>query len=164
VKKKDCFKSTCNEKTYEIAGRWGGSIILSPVDTQDEECLIYTIEEIKEFLQTGQLIKLEKEKKALFGRKIADLETLKSLTRAALKRGQSGSAYQGIKEVSLTEDEFHRFASNFLLDQPWIGPEDGGVNKRKEIRCIRVINRGTGEKVLVNCEGYTYPRYTALEK
>ena len=68
-----------------------------------------------------------------------------------------------IKEVLLESDEFHFFAEDFFNDQAWITKEDGGVNEQREIRCIRVINQDTGEKVLVNNEGYTYPRYTAIE-
>ncbi|MFK4998696.1 DUF6329 domain-containing protein [Bacillus sp. N9] len=29
--------------------------------------------------------------------------------------------------------------------------------------CIRVVNKDTDDKVLVNSEGYDYPRYTAIE-
>jgi hypothetical protein len=115
-------------------------------------------------LQTGELKQETIEKRALFGRKIANLKDLKDLTQAALKKGQIGSTYQVDKEVSLTNEEFQQFTSDFFQDQPWISPEDGGVNERTEILCIRVINKETGERVLVNSEGYTYPRYTALEK
>ncbi len=97
-------------------------------------------------------------KKAFFGRKIADLKELKALT------GEAGFAYQVTKEVLLSSKEFEQFASNFFDDQPWISPKDGGINENGEAKCIRVINKETGERVLVNSEGYSYPRYTALEK
>jgi hypothetical protein len=48
-------------------------------------------------------------------------------------------------------------------DQDWITPDDGGCNNKGELKCIRVINVATNEKILVNSEGYTYPRYAALE-
>ena len=102
--------------------------------------------------------------KALFGRKISNLEELKELTERAIAAGEIGEAYTVTREVKLSGQEFDKFAGDFFEDQPWISPEDGGVNKNREIRCIRVINRETGERVLVNSEGYTYPRYTALEK
>ncbi len=166
MKKKERFKATYSDKVYEIAGWWEGSIVLSPVDAEDDRCLIYTAGEMEELLQTGELEKeTETEKrKALFARKIANLEALKELTRAAFDDGKAGSLYQVTKEVQLTSEDFQQFASDFLQDQPWITREDGGVNKKKEIRCIRVINIETGERVLVNSEGYDYPRYTALEK
>jgi len=160
MKKKERFKMAHSNTVYEIAGRWEGSIVLSPVDNQDDRCLIYTPGEMEQLLQTGEL---EKEK-ALFGRKIADLKELKDLTEVAIKGGEVGTSYQVTKEVSLTGEEFQQFASDFFQDQPWISPEDGGSNKKGEIRCIRVINQETGERVLVNSEGYDYPRYTALEK
>ncbi len=67
------------------------------------------------------------------------------------------------KEVLLENEAFQEFASDFLEDQPWITKEDGGVNEKGEIRCIRVISKDSGEKILVNSEGYDYPRYTAIE-
>ena len=166
MKKKERFKATYSNKVYEISGRWEGSIVLSPVDAEDDRCLIYTAGEVEELLQSGEL-KRETEtenRKALFARKITDLEALKELTRAAIDEGKTGSIYQVTKEVRLTGEEFKQFASDFFQDQPWITREDGGVNTKKEIRCIRVINIETGERVLVNSEGYDYPRYTALEK
>jgi hypothetical protein len=47
VKKKERFIATYNNKTYEIAGRWEDSIVLSPVGTQDDRCLIYTADDYK---------------------------------------------------------------------------------------------------------------------
>ncbi|UTW70378.1 hypothetical protein KHA80_07705 [Anaerobacillus sp. HL2] len=40
---------------------------------------------------------------------------------------------------------------------------DGGTNEKGELRCIRVINKDTGEKILSSTEGYDYSRYTAIE-
>lgn len=101
--------------------------------------------------------------KALFGRKVANLKELKEITEEAVKKGQQGQSYCVTKEVVLEDTDFHNFASDFFNDQPWITEEDGGVNENREVRCIRVINKATGEKVLVNSEGDSYPRYTAIE-
>ena len=100
---------------------------------------------------------------ALFGRKICDIEELRELTSRANKEGRKGQPYTVIREVILDDEDFKKFSSDFLENQPWILPEDGGVNRAGEIRCIRVINSCTGEKVLVNSEGYDYARYTGLE-
>lgn len=102
--------------------------------------------------------------KAIFVRKVEDLARLKKLTKGALKEGFEGQDYKVTREVLLDDKEFKIFAEGFLEDQPWIKEEDGGMNKDKEILCIRVINKDTGEKVLVNSEGYDYPRYTAIEE
>lgn len=101
--------------------------------------------------------------KAHFSRKIPDLETLQAATRQVKEEKCSASAYTVTKEVILSHLEFQQFASDLLEDQPWIEIADGGMNEAGEIRCIRVINLLTGERVLVNSEGYAYPRYTALE-
>lgn len=100
---------------------------------------------------------------ALFGRKICDLEELIELTNRAIQEGRKGQPYTVIREVILNDEDFKKFSTDFLEDQPWILTEDGGVNHAGEIRCIRVMNSATGDKILVNSEGYDYPRYTALE-
>lgn len=100
---------------------------------------------------------------ALFGRKVSNLAELKEITEEAVKQGQRGQSYIVTKEVELEDSEFRGFANDFFNDQPWITREDGGMNPNREARCIRVINKDTGEKVLVNSEGYDYPRYTAIE-
>ena len=101
--------------------------------------------------------------KALFGRKVNNLAELKEITEEAVKHGQRGQSYIVTKVVELEDSDFHNFANDFFNDQPWITIEDGGVNTNREARCIRVINKETGETVLVNSEGYSYPRYTAIE-
>lgn len=101
--------------------------------------------------------------KALFGRKVSNLAELKEITEEATKQGQRGQSYIVTKEVELEDSDFYNFANDFFNDQPWITDEDGGVNENREVRCIRVINKVTDEKVLVNTEGYSYPRYTAIE-
>lgn len=101
--------------------------------------------------------------KALFERKIANLKELKEITTKGLREGRKGIDYEVTREIELSNKEFKQFSENFLNDQPWITNEDGGINKKGQLRCIRVKNKATGEKVLVDPEGYTYPRYTALE-
>ena len=101
--------------------------------------------------------------KAFFGRKVLHLDELKDLTLRAVKEGHKGQPYIIIREVFLANEYFMDFAGDFLKDQFWIRSEDGGINMNGEVRCVRVNNMDTDEKVLVNSEGYDYPRYTALE-
>lgn len=101
---------------------------------------------------------------ALFGRKVRDLEELKELTREAIQDECEGTPYEVTREVLMSDAAFREFAEDLLKDQPWICKDAGGTNRNGEIRCIRVINRDTGEKILVNSEGYDYPRYTAIEE
>ena len=102
--------------------------------------------------------------KALFGRKVLNLKELKELTKEAKEDGLKGTAYEVIKEIELSDEKFKEFAKDFCRDQPWITKEDGGSNSKGELRCIRVKNTQTGEKILIDAEGYTYPRYSAIEK
>jgi hypothetical protein len=101
--------------------------------------------------------------KALFGRKFYNLKELREATEEAKEDGVIGSDYTVIREVELSDSEFKKFTSDFLEDQPWIKKSDGGTDKEGELRCIRVTNKETGEKILTNPEGYDYPRYTAIE-
>lgn len=102
--------------------------------------------------------------KALFGRKFTNIKDLREATEDAKKRGVVGSTYTVIREVELSDHEFNGFCSDFLNEQPWIEKTDGGSNGAGELRCIRIRNVETGERVLVNTEGYEYPRYTAIEE
>lgn len=74
------------------------------------------------------------------------------------------ASYIVVKDINLNDNQFKAFVDNFFNDQPWILKEDGGVDYEGRLACIRVINVETCEKVLVNSEGYTYPRYTAIEE
>jgi len=102
--------------------------------------------------------------RALFGRKMNNLEELLDATYFAKQRGQKGVPYEVIRDVELENEAFQIFADDFMEDQPWIGKSEGGMNEKGEIRCIRVINKTTGEKILCNPEGYDYCRYVAIEE
>ena len=102
--------------------------------------------------------------KALFGRKVLNLKELKELTKEAKEDEVKGTEYQVTKEVELNDEEFKGFSKDFCKDQPWIAKEDGGYNEKGELRCIRVKNTKIKKSILVDSEGYTYPRYTAIEK
>lgn len=84
-------------------------------------------------------------------------------TLSAMQRGLQGASYRIVREVDLCDKEFRSLAEDFLKDMSWLGLEDGGVDPDGTLRCIRVRNADTLETVLVNNEGYGYPRYTAIE-
>lgn len=102
--------------------------------------------------------------KALFGRKILNIKELRELTIEAKSNGFKGEFYEVTKEITLNNDEFIVFANELYKEQSWIDKTDGGCNSKGELRCIRVVNKDTNERILVNSEGYDYPRYVALEK
>lgn len=149
IKRKDILITKRGKKAYEVVGRTGKDIVLAPLDEKDEECLIYSESEILEIFEPK-----ETEATSLFGRKISNLGELKTLTEQALREGKKGKAYSINKEVELENEDFQKFAVDFLRDQPWIEKED---------TCIRVKNKETGETVLVDPQGYEYPRYVSLE-
>ncbi len=149
IKRKDILITKRGKKAYEVVGRTGRDIVLAPLDEKDEQCLIYSENEILEVFEPK-----ETEARALFGRKISNLEELKTLTDEAIREGKKGKAYTINKEVELEDEDFQKFASNFLRDQPWIEKED---------TCIRVKNKETGETILVDPQGYQYCRYVSLE-
>ena len=102
--------------------------------------------------------------RSLFGRKVLNLKELEEFTKEAKKDGMRGTAYEVIKEIELSDAEFEQFAKELWKDQTWISEEDGGFNEKDELKCIRVKNTKTNKSILVDSEGYTYPRYTAIEK
>ena len=100
--------------------------------------------------------------RAHFARKLNNIEELREFTAKASRKTGGGAPYVITKEISLGPEEFKAFSEDFFADQTWLTIEDGGPSK-EGMRCTRVINSETGEAVLVNNEGYSYARYTALE-
>lgn len=58
LKKKDRIKTSYNGKIYELAGRWQGYFIFSPVDAEEDECMMYSAGDIEELLETGEFTKV----------------------------------------------------------------------------------------------------------
>lgn len=51
MKKKDKLRLKSNGKIYEVAGYWSRDIVLIPKDKNDEQCLIYSENEIEELFE-----------------------------------------------------------------------------------------------------------------
>lgn len=101
--------------------------------------------------------------KALFGRKVLNIKELKGLKKKTNEEEIQSIGYEITREVELNNKEYKEFIENFTKDQPWITEEDGGINENGEFICIKVKNKANKKGILVNSEGYTYPRYIALE-
>ena len=101
---------------------------------------------------------------ALFVRKATDLAELKILTKQSEEDNEETTEYEVIKEIEMSQAAFREFAEDFSKEQQWIEENDGGVNNENQVRCIRIINKVTNERILINSEGYSYPIYTAIEK
>ncbi len=67
-----------------------------------------------------------------------------------------------VKVIELTQRQFRYFYSHLLEDMPFITANknltgyDKGLN-----RCLLVTARKNQDAVLVDCQGYNFPRYTA---
>lgn len=101
--------------------------------------------------------------RALFGRKIENIEDLRECTERSRKSGVKGMVNTVDREMEMTDDAFREVGKDFMKDQPWILKSDGGDKEKGEYRSIRVRNVDTGERWLVSSEGFEYPRYIAIE-
>ncbi len=54
IKRGDRFKTPY--ELYEVAGKWLGDIVLAPVNTDKDECLIYSTGEIEDLIQLGKFV------------------------------------------------------------------------------------------------------------
>lgn len=104
--------------------------------------------------------------KAYFLRKEANMRDLYEDTQHLKMMQEKPEAYTITKEIQLTDAEFQNFKNDLLEDQTWISEGDGGMNKAGEFRCIRVTNKDNKNDwaIIVNSEGYNYPRYTAIDE
>lgn len=53
IKKGDRFKNIHSKEIYEVVGRWCGDVVLSPQKVDNEKCLIYTNNEMADFIDEG---------------------------------------------------------------------------------------------------------------
>ena len=110
VKRKDILITKKDKKAYEVVGKTGKDIVLAPLDEKDDKCLICTEKEI------SKIFELKKsEAKAIFGRKISNLQELKDLTSQALREGNKGNTYTITKEVTLEDQAFKTLHQTFYL-------------------------------------------------
>lgn len=160
LKKQDLIQTIFNGRDFKLVGKWRGNLVFSPVDSDEDECLVYTPNEVAELLETGEFRRVGR---AFFGRKLANLDELREYTKASIYSASAGQPYTVVKEIYLDSQDFEALSRDFFDDQPWLSKEDGGVTRDGKIRCIRVVNSETEERFLVNNEGFSYCRYTALE-
>ena len=102
--------------------------------------------------------------KAIFVRKATSLEVVKEVTEELKEKGYLGVEYQVTRDVELSDEDFRKLTTDLLDDQEFIQKNEGGMNDEGEVLCIRVINKETGERILIDPQGYEYPRYTAIEE
>ena len=100
---------------------------------------------------------------AWFGRKVFDKQELLELTEEAKRINHPKQKFVIEREVVLDDEAFAAFEQDFLDEQSWLSPYDGGEDQHGRIRCVRVSCESQPERYLVNSEGYDYPRSIALD-
>lgn len=98
--------------------------------------------------------------KAIFARKAASLRDLKEATR----KGGKPESFIIEKKVELEEAEYQDFCDNLLSDYDFIKDNLTMMHKDKTgtYHCLLVTAKGGRGGILVESEGYEYPRYTAI--
>ena len=68
------------------------------------------------------------------------------------------------KVIRLDSGDFQHFQNNLCSDYDFIKENNhiGGGDGQGSTRCLLVLDRAGGDGILVNTEGYDYPRYTAF--
>jgi hypothetical protein len=97
--------------------------------------------------------------KAVFLRKPADVEELKSRTLKPLE----GAKFVIEEIVEISQGEYDHFAANLLDDYPFIQENIEAMYMDQDgvYHCIYVKAEGSSEGILVESEGYDYARYAA---
>jgi len=57
IQKGDRFKATYSKQSYVIVGKWGGNLVLAPTAKDNDECLIYSADEIEGLVNTLKWIR-----------------------------------------------------------------------------------------------------------
>jgi len=96
--------------------------------------------------------------KAVFIRKAINLKEVKEETDWV----QQNEPFVVVEELKLENKRFQQIANNLMKDVAEISGKGGTING--VVQAIRIVNQETGKSFLVNPEGYSYPRYVAIEK
>jgi hypothetical protein len=130
LKKQDLIQTTFNGRDSKLVGKWRGNLVFSPVGSDEDECLVYTPNEVAELLETGEFRRVGR---AFFGRKLANLDELREYTKASIYSASAGQPYTVVKEIYLDSQDFEALSRDFFDDQPWLSKEDGGVTRDGKI-------------------------------
>lgn len=98
--------------------------------------------------------------KAVFIRKNKDLAQLRQLTENGIYKK---SKYVITKYIELNDDDFELFCNDFYEHQEFIIENLTNMSFENDtFLCLLVYNKNSNEGILVESEGYSYARYTAL--
>ncbi len=91
-----------------------------------------------------------------FARKACHARELMDIDRA------EPTTVEIVKVIELTQRQFRYFYSHLLEDMPFIIANKSLTGYDKGVtRCLLVTARKNQDAVLVDCQGYNFPRYTA---
>ena len=111
------------------------------------------------FILTGEN---EEQESAAFVRKAYNIDDLIAWDKAAKQR----SKFVIEKNIPLSATEYKEFCDNLLSDRDFVEENISlmHMDKDKTQHCILVKEEGRSEGILIQSEGYSYPRYTAYYK
>lgn len=102
--------------------------------------------------------------RAYFIRKPLNIYEVETQTESLISQGRLPRAYQVRMAINLDNKEYQQLLinlsddCNFLVQYTHLcGPQEDGT-----LGCILVRNIQNGKQLLINSEGYSYPRYVAL--
>lgn len=101
-------------------------------------------------------------KETYFFRDLENLESLEIKTNKKVANNHIKNKYYIIDTIKLTEKEFERFCSEFKHNYRFLYEyiEQMGIDKDGVWNCIEIEYKD--KKILVQNNGYSYPRFTGL--
>lgn len=111
------------------------------------------------FILTGEI---ERKDSAAFVRKAYTIDDLINWDKVAKQR----SKFIIEKTIVLSTSDYKEFCDNLLSDRDVVEENVSlmHMDKNKTQHCILVKEEGSTEGILIQSEGYSYPRYTAYYK
>lgn len=97
-----------------------------------------------------------------FFRNLEDIKSLEIKTEEKIKNKRAKNKYQIIDTIELEEKEFQKFCLNFKHNYKFLYKyiEEMKVDKDGIWKCVEI--ESNNKKILVQNNGYSYPRFTGL--
>ena len=130
------------------------------IDPEYKKAKDAEIDQIKKGNYNFKGMRGEDMNRALFARKAVDIDEIKNIT--GLDRDKKYYVIE--KTIELDEKEFDEFADDLLEDRDFIKDNIDFmfVDSNSVWHCLLVKAKGRDEGLLIEAEGYSYSRYTAL--
>lgn len=105
------------------------------------------------------------ERETYFFRNIDNITELKEKNNKYIHENKKKSKYIIIKTIELEKEEYIEFAKklhhnyHFLYDYI----KDMMIDRNEVWRCIKVKNKDNEDSIIVQNDGYSYPRFVGIE-